>query len=171
MICRVVIVNDDLRPALAQLTEEVGGQAANEQIGSEVALAVQQHLDTRNLEPSKLGGPKTNFWAKLSGGVSYVVGVDYSEVSVPAPARQKYYGGTIVPSKPGGVLVFPISASTYGQTYREWRSAHPGESAKGLFAFATKVTQSADLNTLPPDDVLLDRAEAALLANLDVLLN
>ena len=175
MICRVVIVSDTLRPALEQLAEEVGGEGANEAIGKAVSMEVIRHLRERNLEPNKLGGKKTGFWEELAREVSYVAGVDYSETNIPAPAKHKWDGGWIygrvTATNPKGLLIFPIAAETYGVEYKEWRSAHPDDSAKGLFAFATKVNQKADPNTLPPDDALLDRAEAALLAHLEAVLN
>jgi len=166
---KLVILKDDIAPAYRQLAQAVGGQGANEAIGKAVSEVVRDHLEARNLVPNKLGGPKTNFWARLAGGVSYVATVDSSEVSVPAPARQKYLGGVIRPSKPGGVLIFPISAATYGKTFREWRQANPKEPAKGLWAFAKSVNQQPDPNTLPPDQVILDRAAEAITDNLAVL--
>lgn len=166
---KLVVLKDEIRPAYDALVQIVGGQGANEAIGKAVSEVIRDHLEARNLVPNRLNGPKTNFWARLAGGVSYVATTDYSETSVPAPARQKYLGGMIRPSKPGGVLIFPISAQTYGQTFREWRMANPKQSAKGLFAFAKQVDQKPDPNTLPPDEVILERAANALTENLEAI--
>lgn len=186
------VVADTTTSAARELVTRLKGRVLNDAMGAAMTDICKAHFQKRNLEPNKLGGPKTGFWDNIRTGTHYTATDSYAEVTIPAPILQKINGGKISQRPGGPALAFPISPLSYGRTAREMRmtgatkfvpinrgnvvglivSIESGKAVgHALFLVVREVDQDPDPNAIPTDEQIITAATQAVLENIEPLLN
>jgi hypothetical protein len=121
-----VQITDTATPRLASLGLSARGPAVRRVMGGGVAAALRKHFARLEQErKNRLRGKRTHFWAEVRQGVQQPalteggILVTINHVG----AAQRYYGGTIRPTKKKWIAV-PARAEAYGRRPEEFSDLH-----------------------------------------------
>lgn len=99
-------------------------RALNDALGRRLARELQGHFRSRNGEPNKLGGRKTNFWKQVADATSLSEVSDTGAVVSVAERRFaiQLYGGTIRPTGNRKALTIPKIPEAHGLRVSEYEA-------------------------------------------------
>jgi hypothetical protein len=124
-------------PSLLAIGRGVQNPELRQAAGRGITNALVDHFDhLESTRPNKLGGKRTHFWAKVAAAVHQpeLVGGDGVKVAIDhAGAAQRYFGGTIRPTKKQW-LSLPARTEAYGNDARKHKDLHFVLFRRGLAA-------------------------------------
>lgn len=171
-----IIIRDDVSPTLTRLKSTAQKKRLKHAIGFGVTQLVREHFYDLNSErANRLGGRRSNFYARAGDSTSYQLTGHKIQIST----RQigillRYYGGTIRPKKKGGRLTIALIAEAYGKRAREFEDLAPivtgtpgvlilAKTGKGYFIpyylLVPEATHKPDQSVFPTDEEILKTAQ------------
>lgn len=183
-----IAIQIDARPALAKLAA-AGRAIAPEKLhavaGRAILNQVKAHLRERNATANRLGGKRTNYYAKAAQSVHAEHDAASARISVSHTGMAlHYYGGTVRPVN-RKYLTIPIAAEAHGArvsdfpgafvlrlkgkqpviALRKWKGRTPG-ALQLLFALVRQATIKADPSVMPSPGTSSESAVLAINAYL-----
>jgi len=120
-------------------------------MGKSVSELVRRHLRTRNTtHRNKLGGRRTNFWARASEAVNFEATPDGALVSVSQEGVLQQYRGGIIRPVNAKALTIPVHPKAHGKSAGEFKDLvyvkqKPGRRSLGLLISRPKGKQLGEV--------------------------
>lgn len=133
------IYQDNVTPAVRDLAAALKPEELNPVVGQALAIVFFDHFVAKQQSGgNKLGGPRTNFYARAAQNTSFTVAGDYVVISIASVGiAQRFFGGTIKPVH-AKFLTIPARAESYGKRASEFKDLEILWGKNGPYALARR---------------------------------